>query len=177
MYFRAALIKFGSIVTIVFQLQRFSRWIQHSVQPNHFTNLVVNLCSPLFVFKSSLVNAYLIIFNKKYFKISLPDLSISLFKKLIMKFKILFTDSGLGAGTISSRWTPVGAGTTGTLVSADNGSNDVKHLDVGDMSDVSDVRKIVPTTKNHLSGIYLFISYYFFLVFDFTIFPLRMKRI
>ncbi|CRK96873.1 CLUMA_CG009998, isoform A, partial [Clunio marinus] len=49
---------------------------------------------------------------------------------------------GLGAGTtISSRWPPVGAGPT--LGPADtNGSGvDAKHLDVGDMSDVSDDEK------------------------------------
>uniref|UniRef100_A0A336MZF6 CSON003491 protein n=1 Tax=Culicoides sonorensis TaxID=179676 RepID=A0A336MZF6_CULSO len=50
-------------------------------------------------------------------------------------------DTGLGAGTISSRWTPVGAGSTGTLIPADAGNADVKHLDVGDMSDVSDDEK------------------------------------
>lgn len=65
-----------------------------------------------------------------------------------MKFKLnfilslsshLFADGGLGAGTITSRWPPVAAGPT--LGPADtNGTGvDGKHLDVGDMSDVSDV--------------------------------------
>jgi hypothetical protein len=58
----------------------------------------------------------------------------------IIKIKCLFsfsTDGGLGAGTITSRWPPV----AGPLGPADtNGSGvDGKHLDVGDMSDVSDV--------------------------------------
>ncbi|XP_070495813.1 protein scalloped isoform X5 [Chironomus tepperi] len=50
-------------------------------------------------------------------------------------------DGGLGAGTITSRWPPVAAGPT--LGPADtNGSGvDGKHLDVGDMSDVSDDEK------------------------------------
>ncbi|XP_055526264.1 protein scalloped [Wyeomyia smithii] len=46
--------------------------------------------------------------------------------------------SGLGAGTITTRWTPMGPGpTAGSLVPDDtNGSGvDSKHLDVGDMSD------------------------------------------
>lgn len=59
-----------------------------------------------------------------------------------MKKKLIcsIADGGLGTGTtITSRWPPVGAGPT--LGPADtNGSGvDAKHLDVGDMSDVSDV--------------------------------------
>nr|XP_029711403.1 protein scalloped-like isoform X1 [Aedes albopictus] len=49
--------------------------------------------------------------------------------------------SGLGAGTITTRWTPMGPGpTAGSLVPDDtNGSGvDSKHLDVGDMSDDDD---------------------------------------
>lgn len=46
------------------------------------------------------------------------------------------TDSVVGAGTITSPWTPVSAGPTGQLGPADTNGND-KHLDVGDMSDVS----------------------------------------
>ncbi|XP_058444502.1 protein scalloped isoform X2 [Malaya genurostris] len=51
---------------------------------------------------------------------------------------LIFGDSGLGAGTITTRWTPMGPGpTAGSLVPDDtNGSGvDSKHLDVGDMSD------------------------------------------
>lgn len=52
---------------------------------------------------------------------------------------VIISDGGLGAGTITSRWPPVAAGPT--LGPADtNGTGvDGKHLDVGDMSDVSDV--------------------------------------
>ncbi|KAG5684616.1 hypothetical protein PVAND_013839 [Polypedilum vanderplanki] len=49
---------------------------------------------------------------------------------------LIFGDGGLGAGTITSRWPPVaGPG-------PENGTGvDGKHLDVGDMSDVSDDEK------------------------------------
>ena len=59
------------------------------------------------------------------------------------KVKILFffiiSDGGLGSGTtITSRWPPVGGPTLGPADT--NGAGvDAKHLDVGDMSDVSDV--------------------------------------
>lgn len=49
-------------------------------------------------------------------------------------------DGGLGAGTtITSRWPPVGAGPTLGPADTNGGGVDAKHLDVGDMSDVSDV--------------------------------------
>lgn len=44
---------------------------------------------------------------------------------------MLFTDGVVGAGTITSPWTPVSAGPLGP---ADH-NGDSKHLDVGDMSD------------------------------------------
>lgn len=50
-----------------------------------------------------------------------------------------FTDGGLGAGTITSRWPPVGAGPTLGPADTNGAGVDAKHLDVGDMSDVSDV--------------------------------------
>ncbi|CAH1717936.1 unnamed protein product [Chironomus riparius] len=55
--------------------------------------------------------------------------------------KLFYKHGGLGAGTITSRWPPVAAGPT--LGPADtNGTGvDGKHLDVGDMSDVSDDEK------------------------------------
>lgn len=48
------------------------------------------------------------------------------------------TDGGLGAGTITSRWPPVAGPTLGPADTNGTGV-DGKHLDVGDMSDVSDV--------------------------------------
>lgn len=47
-------------------------------------------------------------------------------------------DGGLGAGTITSRWPPVAGPTLGPADTNGTGV-DGKHLDVGDMSDVSDV--------------------------------------
>ncbi|XP_050099347.1 protein scalloped [Anopheles aquasalis] len=51
----------------------------------------------------------------------------------------LFVDSGLGASTITARWTQMGPGpTAGSLVPDDTNGSGVeggKHLDVGDMSD------------------------------------------
>ncbi|XP_049529643.1 protein scalloped [Anopheles darlingi] len=51
----------------------------------------------------------------------------------------LFLDSGLGASTITARWTQMGPGpTAGSLVPDDTNGSGVeggKHLDVGDMSD------------------------------------------
>lgn len=55
---------------------------------------------------------------------------------LIFVYFYFVTDSVVGAGTITSPWTPVSAGPTGQLGPADTNGND-KHLDVGDMSDVS----------------------------------------
>lgn len=54
-------------------------------------------------------------------------------------FIIEFTDSVVGTGTITSPWTSVSAGPSGPLGPADaNGPGvDGKHLDVGDLSDVS----------------------------------------
>lgn len=50
--------------------------------------------------------------------------------------RFFFADGALGAGTITSRWPPV----PGPLGQDTNGAGmDGKHLDVGDMSDVSDV--------------------------------------
>lgn len=54
-------------------------------------------------------------------------------------FLCFFTDGGLGAGTITSRWPPVGAGPTLGPADTNGAGVDAKHLDVGDMSDVSDV--------------------------------------
>jgi hypothetical protein len=50
----------------------------------------------------------------------------------------MLTDGGLGAGTITSRWPPVATGPLGPVDTNGTGV-DGKHLDVGDMSDVSDV--------------------------------------
>lgn len=59
-------------------------------------------------------------------------------QKMIENF-FSFTDGGLGAGTITSRWPPVGAGPTLGPADTNGAGVDAKHLDVGDMSDVSDV--------------------------------------
>uniref|UniRef100_A0A182T0M6 TEA domain-containing protein n=1 Tax=Anopheles maculatus TaxID=74869 RepID=A0A182T0M6_9DIPT len=52
---------------------------------------------------------------------------------------LLLWDSGLGASTITARWTQMGPGpTAGSLVPDDTNGSGVdggKHLDVGDMSD------------------------------------------
>jgi hypothetical protein len=53
----------------------------------------------------------------------------------------LLADGGLGAGTITSRWPPVGAGPTLGPADTNGAGIDAKHLDVGDMSDVSDVSR------------------------------------
>lgn len=54
-----------------------------------------------------------------------------------------FVDGGLGSGTtITSRWPPVGGPTLGPA-DTNGGGIDAKHLDVGDMSDVSDVSKTI----------------------------------
>ncbi|CAO1399310.1 unnamed protein product [Diamesa serratosioi] len=53
-----------------------------------------------------------------------------------MKIMCGLKDGGLGSGTISSRWPPVGAGATlGPADTNGTGGLDSKHLDVGDMSD------------------------------------------
>lgn len=53
-----------------------------------------------------------------------------------------FSDGGLGSGTtITSRWPPVGAGPTLGPADTNGAGVDAKHLDVGDMSDVSDVSR------------------------------------
>lgn len=60
--------------------------------------------------------------------------------KEIFRFSFPLLDGGLGTGTtISSRWPPVGAGPTLGPAEPNGGGIDAKHLDVGDMSDVSDV--------------------------------------
>lgn len=58
----------------------------------------------------------------------------------------------------------MGAGPTGTLVPADNNSADVKHLDVGDMSDVSDVRVNRSKTLPNILTFRFFLS----ISFDYT---------
>lgn len=61
---------------------------------------------------------------------------------------VFIADGGLGSGTISSRWPPVGAGATlGPADTNGTGGLDSKHLDVGDMSDVSDVS--IKTSIDH----------------------------
>ncbi|EDS39102.1 transcription enhancer factor [Culex quinquefasciatus] len=63
-------------------------------------------------------------------------------KNLFYRYKDPQNDSGLGAGTITTRWTPMGPGpTAGSLVPDDTNGSGVdgnKHLDVGDMSDDDD---------------------------------------
>ncbi|XP_052901045.1 protein scalloped [Anopheles moucheti] len=59
--------------------------------------------------------------------------------KLLQYKRQLYLDSGLGASTITARWTQMGPGpTAGSLVPDDTNGSGVdggKHLDVGDMSD------------------------------------------
>ena len=51
---------------------------------------------------------------------------------------IIIADGVVGAGTITSPWTPVSAGPLGPA----DLNGDSKHLDVGDMSDVSTWGKV-----------------------------------
>jgi hypothetical protein len=64
---------------------------------------------------------------------------------------LFFADGGLGSGTtISSRWAPVGAGPTLGPADTNGAGVDAKHLDVGDMSDVSDVSTRVSVLMRQL---------------------------